>query len=405
MRDPDLLLCAQRAAARLEDAWERWQTLRGDDGGSVGEVSSYVGYSQSEPRGRPRVVVGIDAEEAERLAALIDSGYALRAVADAGAAGGAAGSADHVANGNSPAVRNGTYQEAIEVRQETARAAGPEACEICGQHHAEDGPGEAGQAEPAPEAAPGLEPVPAQRPGPGQQAVPVPQPRPAAMPKLMRSQHPASQPPSPTQLPTLPELPTSAEMPTSAELPVPPQLPAAFGRPAGQAPVTPVEGLPMVPAPVQPAARSGAAQPASTRQFPAQPATAYPAAMYPASAYPIPGMTAVGSAGQGPARDSAEAGDAGPDASGAGATEPGATDPGGAPEPPAGKARAGRGAQAGPDDEDADDWATATAIPAELSGWASAAPPSQAYAGLAAWVAACSEPDDQDSGSSLPRSA
>jgi hypothetical protein len=46
----------------------------------------------------------------------------------------------------------------------------------------------------------------------------------------------------------------------------------------------------------------------------------------------------------------------------------------------------------------------AGSIPAELSGWASAALPSQAYAGLAAWVAACSEPDEQEAGS-LSRSA
>src|SRR4051794_4853855 len=76
MRDADLVLCAQRAAARLEDAWDRWRALRGPDSGSAGEVSCYVGYSQNEPRGRPRVVVGVDADEAERLAALIDSGCA-----------------------------------------------------------------------------------------------------------------------------------------------------------------------------------------------------------------------------------------------------------------------------------------------------------------------------------------
>ena len=34
-------------------------------------VSSYVGYSIEEPWGRPRVVFGVNAEDAERLAALL----------------------------------------------------------------------------------------------------------------------------------------------------------------------------------------------------------------------------------------------------------------------------------------------------------------------------------------------
>ena len=55
-------------------------------------------------------------------------------------------------------------------------------------------------------------------------------------------------------------------------------------------------------------------------------------------------------------------------------------------------------------DDGADDWDASSSIPAELSGWASAALPSEAYAGLAAWVAACSEPDEQEAGS-LSRSA
>ena len=45
-------------------------------------VSSYVGYSIEEPWGRPRVVFGVDAEDAERLAALLQesSGPAAPAV-------------------------------------------------------------------------------------------------------------------------------------------------------------------------------------------------------------------------------------------------------------------------------------------------------------------------------------
>ena len=35
-------------------------------------MSSYVGYSMEEPWGQPRVVFGVAADEAERLAALLD---------------------------------------------------------------------------------------------------------------------------------------------------------------------------------------------------------------------------------------------------------------------------------------------------------------------------------------------
>ena len=76
MRDPDLVLRAQQAAAVLERAWDHWRTLHGVGAGALPPVSSYVGYSLEEPWGQPRVVFGIAAEEAEQLAALLDrSGY------------------------------------------------------------------------------------------------------------------------------------------------------------------------------------------------------------------------------------------------------------------------------------------------------------------------------------------
>jgi hypothetical protein len=354
MRDPELVLCAQRAAARLEDAWDRWRTSRGPDGASAGEVSSYVGYSQNEPRGRPRVVVGVDAEEAERLAALLDSGCAQRTPADGGGdtntEGSAAGSTGESADGgedggDSNGAANGSdaYQGADGVRQGADGArqetAGPEACEICGAVHMEDESNEAEQAGLSWEPAPGPGPVPPQHVHPQQ--------------------------------------------------PVPAQRQATSQRPAG------TQTVPAQPVPAPPAT----VQPARARPFPA----------HPAAAQPVPGVPTVGTVGQGPARDSAgtgEPGDAPGDASGAGAGEPGA-----APQPPVGKGQAGKAGQAGPEDaqaepdgEGADEWATVGSIPAELSGWASAALPNQAYTGLAAWVAACSEPDDQDTGS-LPRSA
>jgi hypothetical protein len=73
MRDPELVARAQRAAARLEWAWERWRARRGFGGALSQPVASYVGYAPDEPRGRPRVVFGVDALEAEQLALLLDS--------------------------------------------------------------------------------------------------------------------------------------------------------------------------------------------------------------------------------------------------------------------------------------------------------------------------------------------
>jgi hypothetical protein len=73
MPDPEMVARAHRAAAVLEKAWDRWRTAQGIATGPMPPISSYVGYSIEEPWGRPRVVLGVDAREAEHLAALLDS--------------------------------------------------------------------------------------------------------------------------------------------------------------------------------------------------------------------------------------------------------------------------------------------------------------------------------------------
>ena len=72
MRDPELVARAQRAAARLESAWEQWRALHGLAVAPGQPVVSYVGYSLKEPWGEPRVVIGINADEAEYLAEFLD---------------------------------------------------------------------------------------------------------------------------------------------------------------------------------------------------------------------------------------------------------------------------------------------------------------------------------------------
>src|SRR6202142_329008 len=71
MRDPELVARAGYAAARLEQAWERWRALHGL-GGSADPLASYVGYSHKEPMGQPRVVIGVDAAEAEFFADFLE---------------------------------------------------------------------------------------------------------------------------------------------------------------------------------------------------------------------------------------------------------------------------------------------------------------------------------------------
>jgi hypothetical protein len=71
MPDPRLVSRAQRAATMLERAWDRWRAAHGLAAEPLPPVSSYVGYSIEEPWGRPRVVFGVDAADAEKLATLL----------------------------------------------------------------------------------------------------------------------------------------------------------------------------------------------------------------------------------------------------------------------------------------------------------------------------------------------
>jgi len=82
MRDPELVARAQRAAARLESAWERWRALQGLGETSAQPVVGYVGYALKEPWGQPRAVIGFSAEEAERLAELLERGSGDHGAAD-----------------------------------------------------------------------------------------------------------------------------------------------------------------------------------------------------------------------------------------------------------------------------------------------------------------------------------
>ncbi len=91
MRDPDLVVRAQRAAAALELSWNRWRQGNGDGSAPLPPISSYVGYSLEEPWGQPRVVFGIDAEEAEQLAELLDQQDSDGSVTGAGPAAAPAG--------------------------------------------------------------------------------------------------------------------------------------------------------------------------------------------------------------------------------------------------------------------------------------------------------------------------
>jgi hypothetical protein len=70
---PDLVKRAEQAAEAVEQAWMRWRARHGLGSGPLSPVSSYVGYSVEEPWGQPRVVLGIAADEAERLAAILDA--------------------------------------------------------------------------------------------------------------------------------------------------------------------------------------------------------------------------------------------------------------------------------------------------------------------------------------------
>jgi hypothetical protein len=80
MRDPELVARAQRAAAHLESAWERWRALQGLGETPAQPVVGYVGYALKEPWGQPRAVIGFSADEAERLADFLERGTTDRAI-------------------------------------------------------------------------------------------------------------------------------------------------------------------------------------------------------------------------------------------------------------------------------------------------------------------------------------
>ena len=82
MRDPELVARAERAAARLESAWERWRALQGLGETSAQPVVGYVGYALKEPWGQPRAVIGFSAEEAERLAEFLEGDDGDQGAAD-----------------------------------------------------------------------------------------------------------------------------------------------------------------------------------------------------------------------------------------------------------------------------------------------------------------------------------
>jgi hypothetical protein len=84
MRDPELVARAQSAAARLESAWERWRALQGLGETPAQPVVGYVGYALKEPWGQPRAVIGFSAEEAERLAELLERDGTDHGAADRG---------------------------------------------------------------------------------------------------------------------------------------------------------------------------------------------------------------------------------------------------------------------------------------------------------------------------------
>lgn len=71
MRDPELVSYAQRAAGELERAWSLWRHARGLTERPSESVAGYVAHSIDHPWGSPRVVLGLDADEAHALAALL----------------------------------------------------------------------------------------------------------------------------------------------------------------------------------------------------------------------------------------------------------------------------------------------------------------------------------------------
>lgn len=78
MRDPELVSSAQRAASELERAWSQWRHARGLIEEVTESVAGYVAHSIDHPWGRPRVVLGLDADEARALAVLLGKESVVR---------------------------------------------------------------------------------------------------------------------------------------------------------------------------------------------------------------------------------------------------------------------------------------------------------------------------------------
>lgn len=120
MRDPELAARAGDAAARLEQAWERWRALHGLAGPSD-SLASYVGYSLKEPMGQPRVVIGVAATEAEHFADFLEN-HDCAAVAQEELRP-ANGSAEPPVNGNTPTPSDTASEPTV--RQDPANQDNP----------------------------------------------------------------------------------------------------------------------------------------------------------------------------------------------------------------------------------------------------------------------------------------
>jgi hypothetical protein len=253
MPDPEMVSRAHRAAVTLEQAWERWRLRQGIAAEPKPPVSSYVGYSIADPSGRPRVVFGVDAAEAEALAALLDG--------DAGPAE-AAAALDGVAQLPRPARARGPARP--------ARTDGTDRSKSAGRAQPEPGvhvPRRSPEGEPAPVPDPSSLPAPAV-PAPGATALPAAAPAPGA-PPAQAPATPASVPPSlpgpaeavaPSSLPGPADAAALPTLPGPADAAALPSLP-----PAGPAvlPSLPGPADAVAPAPVAPSLPAGEAPPAA----------------------------------------------------------------------------------------------------------------------------------------------
>jgi hypothetical protein len=218
MRDPDLVVRAQRAAAELERAWDRFRTAHGLGAEPLAPVSSYVGYSLEEPWGEPRVVFGVSAEEAEQLAALLNSNDCGGRAAAAPAGPGRAAVAP--AGPGRPAVADGRLAS-LTAAAEIARAAAGARLQVPAQ-------GPAAPRENAANFADARErPVTAQAPGAPQAANPqvtAPPPAPPLRPGTApRPVPPATaSAPSPAAAASAPSPAVSPPLPAPAAASVPP---------------------------------------------------------------------------------------------------------------------------------------------------------------------------------------